>query len=453
MKPSLLAVIIFFCGIQLTNAQNSYPKKVIQFGWDYPTISFILKNQAKMEERPFDGVAFSFDFRIYDLFDTTLYPEKIFQFDDLKKFHWNKFTDNFIRVRAESLNGPQWLNDQGWENIVHNVRNISKAISISGSKGIFFDPEYYYHHLPQKNTWIYDSTLYPGMTYDEVGSYVEKRGKQFIRALEYYKQDPKLLSFWMLSLVTLQARTKLLTQTGMALFPFFVQGMMSGKNKYTTIIDGNELGFSYRNPYQFILSGEEIIDWGTRFMPDSLKAVYRQTTVAQPIFYDLILGTFSQYNKGLTHAQKTAWLSENLYNAFKVSDKYVWFYNQKFDWWRGNLNNKIAKIIQEVKNKLAGEYANRDQPTAGQSYDVINGKLTKNDFFSFTYDPQLRKLEVTFQEDDIQRFKVFESSKNLFEIENPAKQLSLTIPTYSGLGNLILIAINKKNQYSFFFIN
>lgn len=406
-----------------------------------------------MEKRPFDGVAFSFDFRIYDLFDTTLYPEKVFQFDDLKKLHWNKFTDNFIRVRAESLNGPQWLNDRGWENIVHNIRNISKAISISGAKGIFFDPEYYYHHLPQNNTWVYDSALYPGLTYEEVGKYVKKRGEQFIKALVYYKQDPEILSLWMLSLVTLQARKKPLPQTGMALFPFFIQGMMSGKNKCTSIIDGNELGYSYRNPYQFILSGEEIIDWGTRFMPESLKPIYRQTTVSQPIFYDLIFATFPQYNKGLTHTQQSEWLRENLYNAFKTSDKYVWFYNSKIDWWRGKLNNGIVNIIREVKNKVVGEYAIRDRPRSGQSYDVVNGKLINNNFFSFTYDPQLKKLEVTFNVDSIQSFKVFESSKNLFEIENPAKQLSLTVPTYSGLGNLILIATNKKNQHSIFFIN
>lgn len=436
------------------SAQVKFPKKIIQFGWDYPTITFIKENIKSMEEKPFDGVAYSFDFRIYDLFDTTIYPIEKFQFDDLKQINWGSLTDNFIRLRAQSLNGPNWTNDRAWEKVLVNIRNISKAIQVSKAKGIFFDPEYYYHNLPDKNTWIYDKRLFPGLTYEEVGNIVKKRGKDFIQALQYYKTDPDIVAFYLMSLVTLQKRQKPISQTGMALYPFFVEGMMIGKNPETSIIDGNELGFSYQSERQFVFSGKEIVDWGIDMMPDGLKAVYSKTTVSQPIFYDLIYGTFPQYDKKLSPDQKSNWISSNLYYACKTSDKYVWFYNSKLDWWRKQ-NKNLDNIIRRVKRRLQDDFSKKGNIISGNSstLDFINNVPESSGSFYFTYNKKNKYLSVKFTNKDSVDFFVFENSKLLLESNNVSGALSQSVTRFSGKGNLILAAKNKTGIYSFAFVN
>ncbi len=452
-KFSYLIGLVLLCNMNLT-AQSGYPKKIVQFGWDYPTISYIKEHIKDMEKRPFDGVAYSFDFKIYDLFDTTLYPEKIFQFDDLKNLRWKKFTANFIRVRAQSLTGANWMNDHAWENIVMNVRNISKALEVSGANGIFFDPEYYYHHLPEKNPWIYNKDIYQGMTYEEVGNYVRKRGVQFIYALEYYKPDPELLCFYLMSLVTLQARQKPISQTGMALYPFFVEGMIAGKNVHTNIIDGNELAFSYNSERQYAFSGEEIRKWGVDMMPDSLKEVYHQTSIAQPVFFDLVYGTFPQYNKGYTKNQKNNWLAFDLYYACKVSDKYVWFYNSKIDWWRKE-NKELEGVINKVRTRLRNEFNLAGDSVAGQSsvIDYLTGNKIGESQFRYSFNSLSNTINVDFSTDDITDFFIFKNSRMITTVKNPGRKLNMVLGGQFKKENLILISKNKSHQYSFSFVD
>ncbi len=171
-------------------------KKLIEFGWDYPTISFLKTNLSIMEKTPFDGVVFSFDFDIYNAFDTIQYPDSKFQYDDLSKVQWEKFTDNFLFVRGISLTGAKWLDDGSWIKISKNLKKVSKALAISKARGIGFDPEYYYADS-LKNPWVYKASLYNDLSYQQVGDYVRKRGKQFIEALQTYKPDVKILCRYM----------------------------------------------------------------------------------------------------------------------------------------------------------------------------------------------------------------------------------------------------------------
>lgn len=452
MKLFNLSVYIFFFSSAV--AQSVFPKKVIQFGWDYPTISFMRQNLSDMEKKPFDGVAFSFDFKIYDLFDTTKFPLEKFQFDDLSHLKSKILTDNFIRVRAQSKNGPQWFNDQGWNNIVLNIRNISKAIQLSGAKGILLDPEYYYHNWPEKNSWVYDSLIYPGYTYEQVGEKVKLRGKQFVQAIQYYKKDPAILSLYMLSLVTLQARIIPIYRTGMALYPFFIEGMMSGKNKSTSIIDGNELGFSYSNQYQFVFSGNEIRQWGIDLMPEKLKSVYSLMTISQPVFYDLIFGKFDKYEKGLSKQQKQNWLFYNLYYAFKTSDKYVWFYNSNLDWWRKD-NNDLSNLVLRVKQLVKNEYENKANLLSGKSsrMNLISQKIEETNAYSLKLYKSIGELTITLNDSDVASFFVFMNSKLIYSINRPPKRFTINIQKIGISGNLITASINSKKEYSFCFIN
>src|SRR5215216_4841816 len=96
----------------LLSAQNkSNDKKLIEFGWNSPTVSSLKMNLDQREKTPFDGVCFSLDVNRYTAFDTTQYAESKFQYKDLADIDWGKFTDNFLIVRGAGRTGARWLDD------------------------------------------------------------------------------------------------------------------------------------------------------------------------------------------------------------------------------------------------------------------------------------------------------------------------------------------------------
>ena len=74
-------------------------------------------------------------------------------------------------------------------------------MAISKVKGIGFDPEFYFNNS-KLNSWTYSPTLHNNLSYQEVGNYVRKRGKQFMQALQTENPDVKILCFWLLGLVS-----------------------------------------------------------------------------------------------------------------------------------------------------------------------------------------------------------------------------------------------------------
>ena len=277
-------IIVFSPAISI-GQHESTAKKLIEFGWDYPKISFLKSNISNMEKAPFDGVVFSFDFDIYNAFDTIQYSDSKFQYDDLSNIPWKKFTDNFLFVRGASHSGAKWLDDKSWLKISQNLKKVSKALAISKAKGIGFDSEYNYNDSLH-NPWIYKASLYNNLTYQQVGSYVRKRGKQFIEALQANKPDVKILCFWLLGLVSMQNQYYPIAETGMALYPFFIEGMLDGKNKTSEIIDGNESSYWYQSSAEFVESGESLRKNGSKLITKSLRPELINVSLAQAVFFD-----------------------------------------------------------------------------------------------------------------------------------------------------------------------
>ncbi|HVX01416.1 MAG TPA: hypothetical protein VHA52_13415, partial [Candidatus Babeliaceae bacterium] len=107
MHLKTFLLLFFFMGVLVfvSHAQPLPAKKLIEYGWDYPTVSDLKSNIKQMEKAPFEGVCFSIDKNIYAAFDNTAYPDSKFQFNNLSGIPWQKFTDNFLIVRGTSLTG------------------------------------------------------------------------------------------------------------------------------------------------------------------------------------------------------------------------------------------------------------------------------------------------------------------------------------------------------------
>lgn len=454
-KKSVILISFILSFSYLPFAQVINNKKLIEFGWDYPNISFLKANISRMEKAPFDGVVFSFDFDIYNAFDTTQYPDSKFQYNDLSQIHWKKFTDNFLLVRGASYTGAHWLDDESWLKIINNLKKVSEALKISKAKGIGFDAEYYYKD-PELNPWLYKSSLYNNLSYQEVGKVVRKRGEQFIRALQTYKPDIKILSFWLLVLPYMQSVNQPIAETGMALYPFFVEGMLEGKNSTSEIIDGNENSYGFQKAETYITSAENIRDIGRKMISKSLAPKFNRISYAQAIYFDLLYAKLPQYDKGFDKQTRERWLADNLYNAYKTTDKYVWFYNERINWWKGLVDSGVANIIRNVRNKINEEQNNKANQISGESsfYDFAPIQHDTGKGFFYNYTRNKNTLQIKLLSNDIKRLRVFNNSKLIYDITDPSSIFTIDLnKKYKGKGNLIILATDSKQEYLVGYVN
>ena len=436
-------------------AQNINNKKLIEFGWDYPNISFLKTNISRMEKTPFDGVVFSFDFDIYNAFDTIQYPDSKFQYNDLSQIHWKKITDNFLLVRGASYTGAHWLNDKSWLKITENLKKISEVLKISKAKGIGFDAEYYYKD-PALNPWVYKPSLYNNLSYQEVGKVVRKRGEQFIQALQTNKPDIKILCFWLIGLVYMQSVNHPIAETGMALYPFFIEGMFVGKNKTSEIIDGNEKSYGFQNAENFITSGENLREVGSKMIKNSLSINFDQVSCAQAIYFDLIYAKIPQYEKGFDKQTKERWLIENLYNAYKTTDKYVWFYNERINWWKGQGDSGVAQVIKEVRKKINAEQNNKADQVSGYSFVNDFRKKEPDNYqgFFYNYIKDRNNLQIKLLNSDITNLQVYKNSRLIYEIKSPSLNFVIDLnKRYVKNGNLIIMSSDSKGITSVAYVN
>ena len=455
VKYSIVLLTFIFLTSNDSKSQNINNKKLVEFGWDYPNVSFLKAHISQMVKVPFDGVVFSFDFDIYNAFDTIQHPDSTFQYHDLAKIQWSTFTDNFLFVRGSSYTGAHWLDDQSWLKISRNLKKVSDALNISKAKGIGFDPEYYYNDSTL-NPWVYRASWYNNMSYDEVGKYVRKRGGQFIKALQSSKPDVKILCFWLLDLVDMQSRTQPISKTGMALYSFFIEGMLEGKNETSEIIDGNESSYWYQKPLNFIMSGEYLRKRGEDFIDKSLQSKLNKVQLAQAIYFDWIYAKVPEYDKGYDKQSKDRWLEFNLYNALKTSDKYVWFYNERLNWWKGPVDSGLEKIITDVRNKINAEQNNKANQISGKSltYDFKAKDPDKFKGFAYVYTKRKKILEITLLSNDIKSLQVYKNSRLIYDLKDPPSNFKIDLnKKYSKKGNLIILANNSEGIASAAYVN
>lgn len=440
------------CLLLAQNKPNE--KKLIEFGWDMPKISFLKANISDMEKMPFDGVVFTYDFHIYNAFDTTYRPESLFQYNDLANIQWKRFTDNFLLVRGAGFTGAHWLDDASWIKITENLKKVSKSLVGSNVKGIGFDAEYYYE--PEYNPWIYKPSLYNNLSFEEVGNYVRKRGTQFIQALQTDKPDVKILCFWLLGLASLQSQNHPIAETGMALYPFFVEGMLDGKNNTSEIIDGNENSYGYIRTDDFIISGDYLRKQGSKLIKESSQSKLNQVSHAQAIFLDKIYGNQPQLDKGFDKQTKENWLENNLYAAYKTTDKYVWIYDEKTDWWKNRVDTAGAAIINEVRNKINAEQNNKGEEFSGKSVIFNFAKKEPENYqgFSYNYSKSKNILQIELPNNGIKSLEVFQNSRTIYSVNNPALHLTVDLNNkYNKTGNLIIIAKDGNGKTSVSFVN
>lgn len=191
-------------------------------------------------------------------------------------------------------------------------------------------------------------------------------------------------------------------------------------------------------------------------MTKSLQNKFGGISSAQSVYFDGLYAQLPEFNKGFDTQTKERWLEDNLYNAFKTTDEYVWFYNERLNWWKGQVDIGVPEIINNVQNKINAEQNNQADQISGQSSTLDFKKTGPDSYrgFSYNYSQSKNILQIKLLNNNIKLFEVYENSRLIDCIENPAMEFTIDLnKKYSQNGNLILMSKDGNEETSVSYVN
>jgi hypothetical protein len=397
-------------------------KKIIEFGWGMLSAPQVRDNMASLSQRPVDGIVFMSKWPQY----SPGYPQSIFypytvteaymELDTLASIDWgSNLTDNFLRFWVAGYVYADWFNDSQWATVLVNAQNISKANSVARTKGIFFDTEHY-----GSNIWKYDSVIYPNHTLGQVQAMVRQRGKELIRALQTYSPDIKVFctGAWIFPNWETGGKPENIQNTPYCLLKSFCDGMLEGASGQAKIIDGNEIGYYWRNTINWNYSqGAYRVISDNIFIAPELKS---KSDTNMQVGHGLMYTSYKPVNS----LAKKRRLEHHVYEELLCSDEYMWFYTEEGQgFWLAPFPSDLDSIIRSAKKKIAAgkelgftissdtivTYSNDLQITSPAHNQVFN----IGDTISFAVQPSVSVSNINY----------FSSYKRLSNISNtPALQ-------------------------------
>ncbi len=313
--------------------QTTAGKKLIEYGWDCPNTAFVRQNIRQMEKRPFDGVIIRVtrtgpngaeDTLGWRVFSRTRFVPADYEpaIADLAAVRFEKFTDNFIQVI--SMPGIDWF-DPEWSAVAHNAGVMARVAKQGGCAGLMFDAEQY----GEIKIWSYSAlpeTRRKEIPLETFKDKVRERGREFMRAVNVEFPKVKVLCFFGPSLSVDNPAYELLAP--------FLDGMCSAADEGTEIIDGYEQSYSYKS--------EAAFRKGRWKMTEPARELFRDKSAFNRVMrvgFGLWLDCYSQSRGGWFPAEpeKNLFSPDDwqtaVHHALSYSDRYVWIYSERLDWW------------------------------------------------------------------------------------------------------------------------
>ena len=362
---AVAAAVIFVCtggawAGTATQTVKALDKKLVEYGWDVPFTDFVRDHIRELEQRPFDGLLFKLRGGGNVLTPTKLDPAAFEpDYEAGPQIQWERFTDNFAMMWAAS--DQDWFNDEQWVAIEHNARLMARAARLAQCVGLCFDQEPY-----GTNPWIYAEAAHRDTrTFAEYEDMARRRGAQFMRAVLTEFPQPKILTFFQLSLFgpLLQPmepadRAETLSGHPYGLLPAFLNGMLEAGGAQVTIIDGNENAYYYTDRNQYLDVYQLVTQRGLLLVDPTLWPLYRtQVQVGQALYIDQyfgLRGDTKTYGSYMTPEERARWCEHNVYWALSTTDEYVWCYSERMNWWTDtDVPPGCEDAIRSAREKLA----------------------------------------------------------------------------------------------------
>ena len=353
------------------NIFHSIDKKIIRASSNLQW-SFVKDNISNMEPMhpEIDGIALPMNgIRIRDyliLHGDRVWTEDDVQLSTVSQIKWGKYTENFIILCLTDSIGFDFFNGKKWSIIISNAGMVSKMVKAGRFKGLFLDNESYFEKMGSF-PWKFDPKNYPDHTFEEVKAKCRERGNAFMKALQSSVPYPIVLlnffwfgDFW----------NEYETNTGReVLYMPFMDGMLEASKVDNLFVDGNEGAYWYQETSMFTdIYNEFRVNRFPKYGAKDLQDKYKtQVQIGHGIYPNLYYDKFERWPYKHTAEEQNTWWRHQLYNSLLTTDKYVWIWSEKWDWW-GNggmaLTPNFTSIISEVKAKI-----NNQQ---GLNYDLVN---------------------------------------------------------------------------------
>jgi len=333
-------------------------KKLLEYGWDVPRPSFVAERIREMEERPFDGVLMRVP-EIGQVFQPVQHETPAEELAALERIEWDKFTDNFLMMYAASE--MDWFSDADWEAVTHNAGEVARAARIGRCVGVCFDCEPY-----GESPWHYPSQPHADeYSFAQFEAKVRDRGAQFVDAVEAEMEAPVIHTFFLTTLGGIMnaaraesaaEREEILRDYSYGLYAAFVNGMLDAMDPGTVLTDGNEPAYYYHDRSQYFDIYHYIRQGALGAIAPENHLKYRgQVLVAQALYVDQLFGlragTFE--SNFMTPEERAQWFEHNTYWALTSSDRYVWLYSEKMNWWTDtDIPPGLEEAVISAREKL-----------------------------------------------------------------------------------------------------
>ena len=332
----LLTIASFTCAAETQPASG---KKIVYYGWDSPSTSYIRAHWAEMEKMPFDGVGVrvaldrtkptSGDGSTGNLlgwqtfgtarFSSAQFAEAVV---DLQTPKWTKFTDNFLPLAIATRDQDQkldWFDDARWATIEANWRVLIQLARDGKCCGLLLDPEHYDYEC-ELFSYAHHNAQRTHASPADYTAKARQRGRQLGAAMREIFPE---ITIGLLYGYALPAREK----TRYLLLPAFLDGMLAGSAPEASFVDLWEFGHGYKDAADFEKAARTIRNAALTSVPDLYR---RMVYVGSSLRIDFA-------PRGTTWTPETpeenyfspARFSASLRSALQTSERYVWIYSEE----------------------------------------------------------------------------------------------------------------------------
>ncbi len=358
-----LLVIVILC----LALPASAGKKLIEFGWDVPTPTYLKDHIKEMEQRPFDGVILrligDFEGKHYEAYQAWAkvpFAEEAIPFfvEELKAVKFDKFTDNFL-LAWSTPGDTDWYSDEEFGVFVQNMRLLARVAKQAGLKGICFDNEPY----SDKKPWLWmDQPGHETRSFSEYSAKARMRGRELMKAIgEEYPDITFMTLFGFTSSQNVWDQKpfqKALSEWWLGgLYPAFLNGVIEAMPKGARFLDGHEWGYYYGSKTEFLQGYWNMVSGCKHLvLPQNWKKYREVLSAGFGLYMDRNWRT-EPYTFKADDISKNFWSPEafeaRATEALTISDEYVWVYTECLNWWTGdNLPLEYQEALERAKKAV-----------------------------------------------------------------------------------------------------
>jgi hypothetical protein len=327
--------------------------KLIEWGWNTPSTNYIREHIRDMEQLSFDGLVLDLEMKqdrgksgSAALFSWNVWSSGVLDPSDysaaikaLQDTEFRRFTDNFLRFNVTPGN-VDWF-DKDFSSVVANAALAAQIAKSSRLKGILLDVEHY-QGRPFDYSYQSERNVHRFVDYQKQ---VEECGRSFIQAINKIFPDITILLTYGYHLAHLSGRSP--QAEGYGLLPSFLDGIIRAASPDSLIIDGWEFSYGYRTEKQFETAHATIYE-GITTRTELEEAALQRYRCSFGLWVDH--GKFwSDSDIGKNYFTPDAF-GNSLRLAIKHSDRYVWIYSEKANWWNGKMPGPYLDALSRSRS-------------------------------------------------------------------------------------------------------